>query len=221
MEELFVEKYKIAEKHYANAIELITELVTRFKEEKCPDYDVNYALAQYDVMLQAVLLASVAQGEVEMPEIGFIENLTKHGDLMNALNAEISEAGLDYEEIEWGDIGSMMSRSQAVSNRIVKLVSQIAYNVSEGLIDDIAFVDACDKRCDFLDKLLNETLPIVIAICESDGDSMQDFNPSDDEVTGIENEISVGTDLLRKMLSDRWKKRLDALGNGAPDPDDN
>ena len=115
----------------------------------------------------------------------------------------------------------MMSRSQAVSNRIVKLVSQIAYNVSEGLIDDIAFVDACDKRCDFLDKLLNETLPIVIAICESDGDSMQDFNPSDDEVTGIENEISVGTDLLRKMLSDRWKKRLDALGNGAPDPDDN
>lgn len=218
MADTLIEKFNTAESYYEKAVALLNE-ISQTVVEVAPDYDTEGAIAQYDAILQAVLLATaIKDNTLEENEVRFISQITSTGDILLALNSTIASAGLDYEKIEWSDLRALVESSDDdKKHRIVRFICSLAYKISGDFIKYYAPVDELNQR-DFKNELTDLTLPIIMAFCEVDGESMEsDFNPEDETETNVEAELGTGVSLFRAMLVDRWEEAIAEFTRSNPE----
>lgn len=209
MSDSLFEKYNVAEEHYKKAVGTVTEMA-EILMERVEGLTVDSAIAQYDVIVQAALISSaVADGDLLDEEIRFITQITDKGDLLCGLNNKIADEGLDFEEITLEGLAEVIKTApEEYCNRLVAFLAALAEEFSESFIDYFAVLDAIHQR-DFLEEIYNETLCVIMAFCECDGDSMQDYNADDGVTTTIECEVDAGVALLKRIFSDKWLARIE------------
>lgn len=163
------QKFDQAVKHYDEAIELIKALDQTFQKvafENAPGkrYDVKITLAQFDVILQAILLQqAVADGRFDRLEQQFIEKITDYGDLLTYIRKDSNgQLDLSWQQLASLDVGTVRKLADILPNVLSK--------VCDSFVEPLAIVDKAIRDIDFFDKLTDHIAAICAMLGIVDGD---------------------------------------------------
>lgn len=183
---------------YAEAEYTISRMDTVFQNIAGISYDTEATLAEFDIILQGILLSvACADGLFEPIEKSFIENITVHGDLLEYLNCILP----DDIEITWDDLTDL---PPDMNDTLVSLLPQILEDKCSSFVTPLAAVDFSYARYgnerttpgDFLTNI--ESALIKIA-------SLLAF--VDDE--GTEEELLSAAGMIHALVDRHWKKYIE------------
>lgn len=179
----------------------MTQGVSSFESE----YKYEFGMLQYDLILQAVLIASaIADGSYLAIENSFIEKIADYGDITLAFNQRASDENLGIEELDWDGLSRfIVNADDELRVKLVSLFGSIAWDYSNTLIGFFAPIDAVIER-DYLKEIYEATLVIVLALAEIDGDDAFEGG----EGNSATKEIGVATNMLDTLLVRRWKQKI-------------
>lgn len=184
------QKFNEAVKHYDAAIELIKALDQTFQQVAFQNdpgkrYDVKITLAQFDIILQAILLQqAIADGNFDRLEQQFIEKITDYGDLLTYVKRD-SNGQLD---LTWSQLGAL--KPQTV-RQLADIMPNVLGKVCDEFVTPLAIVDKAITDVDFFDKLTDHIATICAMLGIVDGD--------DDRREG-----EAAAAAVVKLLYDRW-----------------
>lgn len=184
------QKFDEAVKHYDAAVELIKALDQTFQQvafqnDPGKGYDVRITLAQFDIILQAILLRqAIADGNFDRLEQQFIEKITDYGDLLNYIKQD-SNGQLD---LTWQQLAAL--NPQTV-RQLADMLPKILGKVCDDFVGPLAIVDKAITDIDFFDKLTNH----IAVIC-----AMLGIVDNDDD----RREGEAAASSIVKLLYDRW-----------------
>ncbi len=198
-------RFNVARDSYAKVESILrdmTEKVVSFES----DFRHDWAMLQYDLILQSVLLAqAIADGKYLAIENSFIRQITDYGDITLAFNQKASDENLGLEELDWDGLAELII--SADDERRVKLVTiftSIAWDYSNTLIGFFAPVDAVIER-DFLKEIVDATVIILFAFTEIDGDSVEQRHEAGSDA---DRELTIAVSMLENLLVKRWKQKI-------------
>ena len=177
---------------YDNCIKMIrimdeTFQNVAFKNDPSSRYDTRVTLAQFDMILQAVLLSlSLADGHFDRLEQQFVEKITDYGDLLTYIKKD-SQGRLD---LTWSQLGAI---SPSAQKTLVDGLPTILDRLCESFVKPLAMVDKALDQVDFLDKLESEIAAICVCLSYVDGDSDQ-------------SEANACAQMVARLLSTRWRR---------------
>lgn len=188
------ELFDQAVKSYDEAIQLLKAMDQTFQEvvfKNQPEkrYDTRITFAQFDMILQAVLLnMAVSDGEFDRLEQQFVDKITDYGDLLNYIKQD-SKGQLD---LTWSQVGNL---SAATQHKLVDALPAILDNLCDSFVKPLAMVDKAVDSMDFLRKL--EGCIANISVCFSFVDGSSD-----------KSEANASCEMVTQLLEKRWRQYM-------------
>lgn len=188
------ELFDQAAKSYDEAIQLLKAMDQTFQEvvfKNQPEkrYDTRITFAQFDMILQAVLLnMAVSDGEFDRLEQQFVDKITDYGDLLNYIKQD-SKGQLD---LTWSQVGNL---SAATQHKLVDALPAILDNLCDSFVKPLAMVDKAVDSMDFLRKL--EGCIANISVCLSFVDGSSD-----------KSEANASCEMVTQLLEKRWRQYM-------------
>lgn len=160
-----------------------------FKDNPSARYDTRVTLAQFDMILQAVLLTmAMSDGNFDRLEQQFVEKITDYGDLLTFIRKD-SNGQID---LTWSQVAALSPNTQ---RKLVDALPAILNKLCDSFVKPLAIVDSAINQVDFLDKLETEIAAICVCLSFVDGDSDQ-------------GEANACAQMVAKLLSSRWRNYM-------------
>ncbi|MCD8088655.1 MAG: hypothetical protein LUE22_08790 [Oscillospiraceae bacterium] len=185
------ELFDQATRYYDNSIELVklmdeTFQKVAFQNDPSSRYDTKITLAQFDWILQAVLLSqALSDGNFDRLERQFVDKITDHGDLLgyikNKTNGELV--------LTWDNIASLDTSTQ---QKLVKILPSLLDETCDSFVKPLALLDKASKEVDELNALVENIGKIGAYLAQVDG------NVSDQEAEAAAN-------MVVSLLVARWQ----------------
>ncbi len=185
------ELFDQATRYYDNSIELVklmdeTFQKVAFQNDPSSRYDTKITLAQFDWILQAVLLSqALSDGNFDRLERQFVDKITDHGDLLgyikNKTNGELV--------LTWDNIASLDTSTQ---QKLVKILPSLLDETCDSFVKPLALLDKASKDVDELNALVENIGKIGAYLAQVDG------NVSDQEAEAAAN-------MVVSLLVARWQ----------------
>lgn len=188
------ELFDRAVKSYNEAIQLLKAMDQSFQEvvfKNQPDkrYDTRITFAQFDMILQAVLLnMAVSDGEFDRLEQQFVEKITDYGDLLTYIKQD-SKGQLD---LTWAQVANL---SPSTQQKLVQMLPAILDNLCDSFVKPLALVDKAIDTVDFMRKLEGYIAEISVFLSYVDGNS-------------DEGEENASCEMVVRLLEKRWKQYM-------------
>ncbi len=190
---------------YEHAEVTIKAMDSVFQNVTGSNYDAELTLAQFDMILQGVLLSvACADGFFDPVEQDFVRQFAMHGDLLEYIRRD-SDGTID---LSWDIIASL---PEDVSSSLIGVLPQILDDQCESFVYPLAAVDFSYSQFggimttpgDFLKSI--ETDMITIAGLLSIVDS-----------NGTEDELSAAVSMIYELEGKHWRDLLSgrSLGSG-------
>lgn len=186
------ELFDKAVQSYDQAIQLLKVMDQTFQDvvfKNQPDkrYDTRITFAQFDMILQAVLLnMAISDGKFDRLEQQFVEKITDYGDLLDYIRKD-SKGQLD---LTWAQVASV---SPATQQQLVSALPAILDNLCDSFVKPLALVDKSVDAMDFLGKLEGYIAQISVCFSYVDGNSDQ-------------GEANASCQMVIRLLEQRWKQ---------------
>ncbi|MBR4430420.1 MAG: hypothetical protein IKS75_03905 [Clostridiales bacterium] len=190
---------------YDHAERTIMAMDTVFQNVSGADYDPALTLAQFDMILQGVLLSvACADGVFDELEQDFIRQFAMHGDLLKYIQTDM---GVDTE-MSWDLIANL---PEDLVNTLLEVLPQVLDDQCESFIYPLAAVDFSYSQYggvmttpgDFLKSIEADMIQIagLLAFVDSEG--------TDDE-------ICAAVEMIYALEGKHWRDLLSgrALGSG-------
>ena len=183
-----------AEQAYQRCIHLIRTMDQAFQSEAFRDdpeerYDTRITFAQFDMILQAVLLnMAVSDGEFDRLEQQFVEKITDYGDLLTYIKQD-SKGQLD---LTWAQVANL---SPSTQQKLVQMLPAILDNLCDSFVKPLALVDKAIDTVDFMRKLEGYIAEISVFLSYVDGNS-------------DEGEENASCEMVVRLLEKRWKQYM-------------
>ena len=163
------------------------------------DFDPQVAMICFDLIIQACLLnASVQDGQFEHNEKIFVQNITKHGDLMSFVNSALKQEDASWEDMSWDDIEQLQSETQ---QQLAQISAAIVDPYAETFAGMFGIVDKVVTEKDYMALLYDAVGTMFVAIAGIDGDDI-------DTDTARE-EGCLAFAIYDVMVNDKWKKAME------------
>lgn len=195
----------LAGQAYIHAEQTITAMDLVFRKLSGNMYDPALTLAQFDIILQGVLLSvACADGSFDPVEQDFIRMFAMHGDLLEYLRND-SNGGVD---LVWEDIANLPGD---VSAQLIEVLPSILDEQCESFVLPLASVDFSYSQVgniettpgDFLKSIEGDMIKIagMLAIVDSEG---------------TEEEVNAAVQMIYELEGRHWRDILygRALGSG-------
>lgn len=189
------ELFDKATKSYDEAIKMIRGMDEVFqnvayKNDPSRGYDTRVTLAQFDMILQGVLLSlALSDGDFDRLEQQFVDKITDYGDLLTYIKKK-TDGKLD---MTWSQIARLDAGTQ---KSLVEVLPAILDDLCDSFVKPLALVDNAIDTVDFLETLQSEIGTISACLSQVDGDSEQ-------------REARAAAEMVVKLLSARWIKYRD------------
>ena len=186
------ELFDKAVQSYDQAIQLLKVMDQTFQDvvfKNQPDkrYDTRITFAQFDMILQAVLLnMAISDGNFDRLEQQFVEKITDYGDLLDYIRKD-SKGQLD---LTWAQVANV---SPATQQKLVSALPAILDNLCDSFVKPLALVDKSVDAMDFLRKLEGYIAEISVFFSFVDGSSDK----------GEEN---ASCQMVVRLLEQRWQQ---------------
>jgi hypothetical protein len=169
------------------------------------DYDAELTLAQFDMILQGVLLSvACADGNFDVLEQDFIKQFAMHGDLLEYLRSD-SNGEVD---LTWDIMAKLPTE---VINTLLKVLPQVLDDQCESFILPLAAVDFTYSQYggvvttpgDFLKSIEADMIQIAGLLAFVDNE-------------GADEEINAAVSMIYELEGKHWRDLLSgrALGSG-------
>lgn len=169
------------------------------------DYDAELTLAQFDMILQGVLLSvACADGNFDILEQDFIKQFAMHGDLLEYLRSD-SNGEVD---LTWDIMAKLPTE---VINTLLKVLPQVLDDQCESFILPLAAVDFTYSQYggvvttpgDFLKSIEADMIQIAGLLAFVDNE-------------GTDEEINAAVSMIYELEGKHWRDLLSgrALGSG-------
>ena len=184
---------------YAHAEDTIASLDEVFRTVSGSDYDPESTLAQFDIILQGVLV-SVACSDMNFDELEqvFIEKICVHGDLFDYIRSD-SEGQVD---LTWTDFAVADTEGQL---KLVSALPQVLEDQCKSFILPLAAVDFSYSQYgnlpttpgDFLRSIENDmiTIATLLAFIDDDGEPV---------------EVNAAAKMIYELVDRFWKDLIEA-----------
>ena len=194
-----------AARAYDHAEKTIMALDTVFQNVSGADYDPDLTLAQFDMILQGVLLSvACADGVFDELEQDFIRQFAMHGDLLKYIQTDM---GVDTE-MTWDLIANL---PEDLVNTLLEVLPQVLDDQCESFIYPLAAVDFSYSQYggvmttpgDFLKSIEADMIQIAGLLAFVDHD-------------GTDDEICAAVEMIYALEGKHWRDLLSgrALGSG-------
>ena len=190
---------------YDHAEATIRAMDKVFQNVTGSNYDAELTLAQFDMILQGVLLSvACADGVFDPIEQDFVRQFASHGDLLEYIRAD-SEGEID---LTWDLIASLPEDLMAT---LLKVLPQVLDDQCESFVYPLAAVDFSYSQYggvvttpgDFLKSIEVDMIKIagLLAFVDSEG---------------TDNEINAAVSMIYELEGKHWRDLLSgrALGSG-------
>ena len=191
--------FERAKRSYGQAEHLIEGLDEAFQSAAFRDdpeqrYDTRVTLYQFDVILQAILLAmALSDGRFHRQERKLLLKLTKYGDLMDYLH---KRDGARFAALTWDSLTEATPEQQRELTQTI--LPEELDRVCSSFVRPLAMADSAVVSIDFLQRL--ETILGEIADCMSHIDG-----------TVRAEEAAAFRTSLEHLLSCRWQRIKDEI----------
>ena len=190
---------------YDHAEKTIMAMDTVFQNVSGADYDPDLTLAQFDMILQGVLLSvACADGVFDELEQDFIRQFAMHGDLLKYIQTDM---GVDTE-MTWDLIANL---PEGLVNTLLEVLPQVLDDQCESFIYPLAAVDFSYSQYggvmttpgDFLKSIEADMIQIAGLLAFVDHD-------------GTDDEICAAVEMIYALEGKHWRDLLSgrALGSG-------
>jgi len=191
--------YNKAVESYQHAEDTISRLDSVFRMISGSDYEPESTLAQFDIILQGVLL-SVACSDMIFDEIEqqFIEQICVHGDLLDYIRTD-SEGELD---LSWDDFAAADTEGQL---KLVSVLPQVLEDQCKSFVFPLIAVDISYSQYgnlpttpgDFLRSIENDmiTIATLLAFVDDDGEPV---------------EANTAAKMIYELVDRYWKDLIEA-----------
>lgn len=194
-----------AARAYDHAEKTIMAMDTVFQNVSGADYDPDLTLAQFDMILQGVLLSvACADGVFDELEQDFIRQFAMHGDLLKYIQTDM---GVDTE-MTWDLIANL---PEGLVNTLLEVLPQVLDDQCESFIYPLAAVDFSYSQYggvmttpgDFLKSIEADMIQIAGLLAFVDHD-------------GTDDEICAAVEMIYALEGKHWRDLLSgrALGSG-------
>ena len=163
------ELFDQAVKSYQEAIEMIRKMDVVYQEAmnranpNRKGYDTRITLAQFDWILQAILLnTALSDGNFDRLEQQFVDKITDYGDLM----AYIRKKTNGQLDLTWDAIARV---DQGTQRQLMELLPDIMNETCDSFVGPLAAVDNAVEAVDFLEQLTRQIGSIAYCISAVDG----------------------------------------------------
>ena len=193
------EIYAKAAQAYEHAEDTITRIDSVFRTISGSDYDPETTLAQFDIILQGVLVSVACSDMIfDETEQQFIQNITVHGDLFDYIRMD-TEGQVD---LSWDDFASAETEGQLA---LVSILPQVLSDQCESFILPLAAVDFSYSQYgklptapgDFLRSIENDMITIATLLAFADND-------------GEEVEVNAAATMIYELVERHWKNLIEA-----------
>lgn len=193
------EIYAKAAQAYEHAEDTITRIDSVFRTISGSDYDPETTLAQFDIILQGVLVSVACSDMIfDETEQQFIQNITVHGDLFDYIRMD-TEGQVD---LSWDDFASAETEGQLA---LVSILPQVLADQCESFILPLAAVDFSYSQYgklptapgDFLRSIENDMITIATLLAFADND-------------GEEVEVNAAAAMIYELVERHWKNLIEA-----------
>ncbi len=150
-------------------------------------YDPKVTLAQFDWILQAILLSeSLSDGDFDRLERQFVDKITDYGDLLTYI---AKKTGGELK-LTWDSIAQLDGKTQA---KLVAILPTLLDETCDSFVGPLALVESALGQYDFLKALVSVIGEIGAALASVDGRTEK----SEAEFCAI---------MANKLLVERWNK---------------
>ena len=190
---------------YDHAEATIRAMDKVFQNVTGSNYDAELTLAQFDMILQGVLLSvACADGVFDPIEQDFVRQFATHGDLLEYIRSD-SEGEID---LTWDLIASL---PEDLMGTLLKVLPQVLDDQCESFVYPLAAVDFSYSQYggvvttpgDFLKSIEVDMIKIagLLAFVDSEG---------------TDNEINAAVSMIYELEGKHWRELLSgrALGSG-------
>lgn len=188
------ELFDQATRYYDNSIELVklmdeTFQKIAFQNDPSSRYDTKVTLAQFDRILQAVLLSqALGDGNFDRLERQFVDKITDYGDLLIYIKKK-TNGDLD---LSWDTIANLSASTQ---QKLVKILPSLLDDCCDSFVKPLALLDKASTEVDELNALVENIGKIGACLAQVDG------NVSDEEA-------EAAADMVVSLLVARWKNYM-------------
>ena len=158
-----------AVKSYDQAISMIRDMDEVYQaamnqaDPSRKGYDTKITLAQFDWILQAILLnAALSDGNFDRLEQQFVDKITDYGDLM----AYIRKKTNGQLDLSWAAIAGV---DRGTQQKLMDLLPDIMNETCDSFVGPLAAVDNAVDSVDFLDRLTRLIGEIAYYLSAVDG----------------------------------------------------
>ena len=194
-----------AARAYDHAEKTIMAMDTVFQNVSGADYDPDLTLAQFDMILQGVLLSvACADGVCDELEQDFIRQFAMHGDLLKYIQTDM---GVDTE-MTWDLIANL---PEDLVNTLLEVLPQVLDDQCESFVYPLAAVDFSYSQYggvmttpgDFLKSIEADMIQIAGLLAFVDHD-------------GTDDEICAAVEMIYALEGKHWRDLLSGrtLGSG-------
>ena len=190
---------------YDHAEATIRAMDSVFQNVTGSNYDAGLTLAQFDMILQGVLLSvACADGVFDPVEQDFIRQFAMHGDLLEYIRSD-SDGMIG---LTWDNIADL---PEEVSSALIGVLPQVLDNQCESFVIPLAAVDFSYSQFggvmttpgDFLKSIETDMIKIagLLALVDSDG---------------TEDELGAAVSMIYELEGKHWRDLLSgrSLGPG-------
>ena len=190
---------------YDHAESTIRAMDNVFRNVTGSSYDAELTLAQFDMILQGVLLSvACADGVFDPLEQDFIRQFAMHGDLLEYIRSDTN----GEVDLSWDIIAGL---PKDLTSDLLRVLPSVLDDQCESFIYPLAAVDFSYSQYggvvttpgDFLKSIENDMIRIagLLAFVDSDG---------------TEDEISAAVSMIYELEGKHWRDLLSgrALGSG-------
>ncbi len=188
------ELFDQATRSYDKAISIIRAMDETFQDavfrnNPSQRYDTKVTLAQFDRILQAILLnEALSDGNFDRLEQQFVDKITDYGDLLVYIKRE-TNGQLD---LSWSVISSLDRRTQ---QQLMDVMPSILDKLCDSFVKPLAVVDKAVDRINFLKQIEDLIAEICICLCKVDGVAQK----AEAEAAG---------EMVGKLLHARWQRYM-------------
>ena len=178
---------------YDQAIKLIKEMDKIYQDAankadpSRKGYDPKITLAQFDWILQAILLTeSISDGDFDRLERQFVDKITDYGDLLTYI-AKKTDGKL---KLTWDSIARL---DQDTQTKLVAILPSLMDETCDSFVQPLALVESALGQYDFLKALASIIGEIGAALASVDG-------------TSEKREAEYCAVMANELLIERWNK---------------
>lgn len=162
-----------------------------YKNDPSKRYDTKVTLAQFDMILQGILLSvGCSDGDFDGTEVQFVDKLTDYGDVLMYIKRE-TDGQLD---LTWDVVARL---DNATQQKLVKLIPHLLNKLCDSFVKPLALMDKVMDKVDILDMIQKGIAEIVYCMSSLDGSADQ-------------NEVKAAAQMVVELIVMRWKQVLNS-----------